>query len=263
MKRGEPEVRPLIGVSTSEVRLGGSVKPTHQGDPPQREMALGLPYLKAIEAVGGLPVVMPPMKLAAVEPQLDRLSGICLSGGPDLDPSSYGARAHPELGPVAKELDDFELAVAAAADARGIPILAICRGAQALNIARGGTLEQHLPDRVDSIDHRQEEPGTRTTHAVRINPDSKLAALMGERRIQVNSFHHQAVDKLGAGLVAVAWAPDEVVEGLEDPERDFLIGVQWHAETLTELPEEDRLFSGLVDAARRYELAQAGSGVTA
>jgi putative glutamine amidotransferase len=220
-------------------------------------MALGLPYLKAIEAAGGLPVVLPPMQLDAVEPLLDRLSGICLSGGPDLDPSSYGARAHPELGPIEKELDDFELAMAAAADKRRIPLLAICRGAQALNIARGGTLEQHLPDRVDSLDHRQQEPGTHTTHAVRITPDSKLARVMGERRIQVNSFHHQAVDKLGHGLVAVAWAPDEVVEGVEDPERDFLLGVQWHAETLTELPEEDALFTGLVEAAIRYEAAEA------
>lgn len=247
------EPRPLIGVSTSEVRLAERVEQTPQGEPPQREMALGMKYLKAIERAGGLPVVMPPMSPDAVEPLLDRLAGICLSGGPDLDPSAYGASAHPELGPVEKELDDFELAVAAAADRRRLPMLAICRGAQALNVARGGTLEQHLPDRVDSIDHRQKAPGHETTHSVRVVPDSRLANVMRERRIEVNSFHHQAVDKLGDGLIPVAWAPDEVVEGLEAEDRDFVLGVQWHAECLTDMPEQDNLFRGLVEAARRFE----------
>lgn len=245
--------RPLIGVSTSEVRLAERVEQTPQGEPPQREMALGMKYLKAIERAGGLPVVMPPMSGDAVEPLLDRLAGICLSGGPDLDPSAYGAAAHPDLGPVEKELDDFELAVASAADRRGLPVLAICRGAQALNVARGGTLEQHLPDRVDALDHRQKAPGHETTHSVRVVPDSRLAKVMRERRIEVNSFHHQAVDKLGEGLIPVAWAPDEVIEGLEAEDRDFVIGVQWHAECLTELPEQDNLFRALVEAARRFE----------
>jgi putative glutamine amidotransferase len=227
-------------------------------------MALGMKYLKAIERAGGLPVVMPPMNQDAVEPLLDRLAGICLSGGPDLDPSAYGAAAHPELGPVEKELDDFEIAIAGAADRRGMPVLAICRGAQALNVARGGTLEQHLPDRVDSLDHRQKAAGDVTTHAVRVMPDSRLAKLMGERRIKVNSFHHQAVDKHGDGLVAVAWAPDEVVEGLEAEDRDFVIGVQWHAECLTEMEEQDALFVGLVEASRRFERdRQDATGVTA
>ena len=109
-------------------------------------MALGLTYLRAIEAAGGLPLVMPPLDVAAIDPLLDRLDGICLSGGPDLDPATYHERRHPELGPVEPELDHFELEMARAADARGLPILAICRGLQAINIARGGTLHQHLPD---------------------------------------------------------------------------------------------------------------------
>ena len=126
--------RPLIGVTTSEVRVAEKVDQTPEGEPPRREMALGLRYASAIEAAGGLPVVLPPLSLAAVEPLLDRLSGLCLSGGPDLDPTAYSERRHPRLGPTEPQLDRFELGLARAADARGLPLLAICRGAQALNV---------------------------------------------------------------------------------------------------------------------------------
>ena len=255
----DPYVRPLIGVTTSEVRLAAQVHPTPQADPPRREMALGLSYLQAIEAAGGLPVVMPPLELDAVEPLLDRLSGICLSGGPDLDPAAYHERRHPELGPVEPELDRFELELARRADERGLPILAVCRGMQALNVARGGTLHQHLPDRPGTtLDHRQSEPGDVATHEVKIAPGSELARTMGLRRTRVNSFHHQAVDRLGRGLRAVAWAPDGVIEGIEAPARDFLLGVQWHVEILTPGPEHAALFSGLVAAAARLESESRG-----
>src|SRR3954451_16731974 len=137
---------PLIGVTTSEVRTAESVNPTPEGEPPRREMALGLTYLKALEPAVPPPVVTPPLDLEAIEPLLDRFDGICLSGGPDLDPSGYGAEPHPELGPTEPDLDRFELAVARRADAREIPILAICRGTQALNVVRGGALYQHLPE---------------------------------------------------------------------------------------------------------------------
>ena len=149
---------------------------TPQGEPPRREMALGLTYLQAIEAAGGLPVVMPPLELDAVEPFLDRFAGICLSGGPDLDPAAYDERRHPELGPTEPELDVFELELARRADARGLPILAICRGLQALNVARGGTLHQHLPDRPGTtLEHRQGGPGARATHSVEVAPGSLAA----------------------------------------------------------------------------------------
>jgi putative glutamine amidotransferase len=247
-------VRPLIGVSTSEVRLAGQVDATPQGDPPRREMALGLTYLKVIESAGGIPVVMPPLDLAAVEPLLDRLSGICLSGGPDLDPKAYGERRHPELGPVEPELDRFELELARRADVRGLPMLAVCRGAQALNVARGGTLHQHLPDRPGvTLEHRQKKPGNTLTHSVTIAPDSKLARTMKRRRARVNSFHHQAVNRLGAGLRAVAWSSDGVIEAIEAPARPFLIGVQWHVECLPDRPEHFALFTGLVEAAMTFE----------
>lgn len=244
---------PLIGVTTSEVRVGERVDQTPQGEPPRREMALGLTYLRAIEAAGGLPVVIPPLDLEAVEPLLDRFGGLCLSGGPDLDPSAYSARRHPDLGPVEPELDLFELELARRADERGLPILAICRGQQALNVARGGTLHQHLPDRPGTtIDHRQHAPGHKSTHAVEAMAGSRLARLLGRRELRVNSFHHQAVECLGAGLRAVAWSPDGVIEGLEAPGRDFLVCVQWHAETLVHRRDNASLFEALVEAAARF-----------
>ena len=250
------ESRPLIGVTTSEVRIAENVSQTPQGEPPRREMALGLSYLQAIERAGGLPVVMPPLDLAAVEPLLDSLAGLCLSGGPDLDPESYHARRHPELGPTEPELDRFELAVAREGDERELPILAICRGCQALNVARGGTLFQHLPARRSTtIEHRQREPGDRPTHEVEVEPASLLARVLGRTHLEVNSFHHQAPKKLGRGLRAVAWAPDRVIEGVEAMDREFVLGVQWHAEGIAHLPEQAALFQEFVAAARR-----AGSG---
>ena len=253
-------MRPLIGVTTSEVRVGERVEQTPQGEPPRREMALGLTYLRAIEAAGGLPVVIPPLDLEAVEPLLDRFGGICLSGGPDLDPAAYTERRHPELGPVEPELDHFELELARRADARGLPILAVCRGQQALNVARGGTLHQHLPDRPGvTIEHRQSAPGDRPTHGVEVMAHSTLARLMGRRRARVNSFHHQAVDRLGAGLRAVAWSPDGVIEAVEAPGREFVVGVQWHAETLVARRDNAGLFAGLVRAASQRDVRRLGA----
>jgi putative glutamine amidotransferase len=193
---------------------------------------------------------MPPLHEDAIEPLLDRLDGICLSGGPDLDPEAYGARPHPELGPTEPDLDRFELAVARRADAREMPILAICRGTQALNIVRGGALHQHLPEISEEISHRQQTPGDQASHAVEIDPESRLAAALEGSEIDVNSFHHQAIDRLGEGLVVSARAPDGTVEAVEDPSRPFLIGVQWHAETLVHRHYEAALFRHFVAACR-------------
>jgi putative glutamine amidotransferase len=243
--------QPLIGVTTSEMRRAESLNPTPEGEPPTRlEMALGLPYLRGLEAAGALPLVMPPLSEGAIEPLLDRLDGICLSGGPDLDPAGYGAEPHPELGPIEPNLDRFELAVARRADAREMPILAICRGTQAINVVRGGSLYQHLPEVSSEIAHRQRLPGNQTSHPVEIDPESKLAATLGATEIDVNSFHHQAIDRLGEGLRISARAPDGTIEAVEDPARPFLIGVQWHAETLVHRPYEAALFRNFVDSCR-------------
>jgi putative glutamine amidotransferase len=239
--------RPLIGVTTSEVRLAEQSDPLPHGDPPQREMALGMEYMRAIERAGGIPVALPPLGHDLIAPLLDRLCGICLSGGPDIDPAGYGEDERaPELGKTEPDLDGYELAIAQLADARRMPILGICRGAQALNVARGGTLLQHVEG------HRQTERGRFTTGSVRIAPGSRLALVMGETSAEVNSFHHQAVQQLGGGLRAVAWAPDGLVEGLEGEGPDLFLGVQWHAESLTDRPEHLALFRELVEEAGAY-----------
>ncbi|MGI8413099.1 MAG: gamma-glutamyl-gamma-aminobutyrate hydrolase family protein [Solirubrobacteraceae bacterium] len=250
--------RPLIAVTTSEVRRIQAVKLTPEGEPAQHEMALGLRYLRAIEAAGGLPVVVPPLGADCIEPLLAQVAGVCLSGGPDLDPKSYGERRHPRIGPTEGELDTFELALARAADARRLPILAVCRGLQLLNVARGGTLHQHVSDVVgERINHRQGEPGERTTHWVMLGAASRLSEILGCRRTKVNSFHHQAVARLGTGLVITSRASDGTVESLEAIDRDFVLGVQWHAECLVDRSRQAALFSAFVDAASQFDPAAA------
>ena len=235
-------MRPLIGVTTSELRPSNAGTLRRHGDPPHPEMALGMTYLRAIEAAGGMPVVLPPLGDAAAF--VERLDGICLSGGPDLDPDNYGATERPaELGPTEPGLDAFELELARAADASGLPVLGICRGAQALNVARGGTLYQHLPG------HRQSEPATATTHTVHVEPGTRLAVVAGTDVLRVNSFHHQAADTLGRGLRAVAYAADGVVEAIEAPGPRLVLGVQWHAEGLIGHARHRALFEALVEAA--------------
>jgi putative glutamine amidotransferase len=246
--------RPLIGVTTSEVRLAEHSDPNPEGDPPQREMALGMVYMRAIELAGGMPVVLPPLGHDLIAPLLDRLCGVCLSGGPDIDPEGYGEPTrNPQLGETEPDLDGYELAIAQLADARGMPVLGICRGSQALNVARGGTLHQHLGDLTDgSVEHRQAARGRVTTHSVRIDSDSRLARVMDVTEAEVNSFHHQAADRLGAGLRAVAWAPDGVVEGVEGEGPQLYLGVQWHVESLVDRPEHLALFRELVEEAAAY-----------
>jgi putative glutamine amidotransferase len=239
-------MRPLIGVTTSEVRVAQRHPHTPEADPPRSEMALGISYSQAIAAAGGLPVVLPPVDLPGIEPLLRQLAGVCLSGGPDLDPAAYGAAPDPRLGPTWPDLDAYELELARRADALDVPLLAICRGMQTLNVARGGTLHQHVDG------HRQALPGERPSHAVDVAPDSRLRALAGAPRIEVNSFHHQAIAATGAGLRPVAWSADGIVEAVEAAGPRFLVGVQWHAEGLIARPEQLALFSALADAAREH-----------
>jgi putative glutamine amidotransferase len=240
-------MRPLIGVTTSELRRSHLATLDRQEGAPHPEMALGMSYMRTLEAAGAMPVVLPPVGLEHVASLLDRFDGIVLSGGPDLDPAGYGDHTrHPELGPTAPTLDAFELALARAALERGTPLVAVCRGAQALNVACGGTLHQHVSG------HRQSQIASAPSHAVRISARSRLAAILGARAVEVNSFHHQAVKRIGAGLRVVARAEDGTVEAIEGP--GFVVGVQWHAETMAaHLP----LFEALVAAASHGALRAA------
>lgn len=242
--------RPLIGVTVSEIRSKRDAQRIAHGEPVQTEMTLGLAYMRAIERAGGLPVALAPLAAGSVEQLLDHLGGLLISGGPDLDPVAYGAEAHPQLGPTDRAVDAFELALCREADARGMPILGICRGAQILNVARRGTLHQHIPDVNDgTIEHRQLESGDRWTQEVRVAPGSALEQVVGNGPLQVNSFHHQAIDRLGFGLRPVGWSEDGLIEAVEDADGRLVLGVQWHAETLIERPEHLALFERLVGTA--------------
>jgi putative glutamine amidotransferase len=246
--------RPVIGVTVSEIRRKEVVQNVRHGEPAQTEMTLGLSYMRAVEVAGGLPLALPPLTTEKIDSLLEHLSGVLLTGGPDLDPSCYGAERHSELGPTDPVVDAFEIALCRDAYRRGTPILGICRGAQVLNVARGGTLHQHLPDLTDgSVEHRQMDGGNHATHDVRVAPDSGLAQTTGGGPVKVNSFHHQAINRLGLDLRAVAWADDgliEAVEAVEAAEGRFALGVQWHAETLVADAGQLALFECLVEAAR-------------
>ena len=246
----------MIGVTVSEIRQKHDVQNVLHGEPTQTEMTLGLSYMRAVEMAGGLAVALPPFTMENVDSLLDHLAGLLLTGGPDLDPSCYGAEPHSELGPIDPVVDAFEVELCRRAYRRSIPILGICRGAQVLNVARQGTLHQHVPDFIKGVvDHRQTLPGNRTTHEVRVAPDSSLAQTTGGGPVMVNSFHHQAIDRLGLDLRPVAWSRDGLVEAVEGRGRQFdrgghfVLGVQWHAETLVGEAEQLALFERLVEAA--------------
>lgn len=244
----------IIGVSTSEMRTPERVVHDPHSEPvPARELALGLTYPEAIRRAGAVPVIIPPLDTDSIEPLLDGLCGLCLSGGPDLHPTVYGATPHPALGPTEPHLDLFEIALVRAAEARDLPVLAICRGLQVLNVARGGTLVQDLPsERPSNVVHRQLRAARIATHDVALERDSHVAAALGARDVTVNSFHHQAIDVLGEGLRPVGWAADGVVEAVEATDRNFTLAVQWHAESMIDSSEQARLLRTFADTAMAY-----------
>jgi putative glutamine amidotransferase len=243
-----PDARPVIGITPSEIRTAETLRPIKEGDPPSREIALPTEYAAAVSDAGGIPVLLPPVDPERARGALDHLDGICVSGGPDLDPAAYGEEPSPHLGPTDSGLDRFELDLVGESLDRDLPLLAVCRGMQILNVVAGGNLIQHLPE-VTATPHRQDEPGTAPGHPVEIDPDSRLARFVGGTTIGVNTFHHQAIDRLGQDLEVVATAPDGVIEAVELPGRDFVVGVQWHAELAGPRPLETGLFEALVEAA--------------
>jgi putative glutamine amidotransferase len=209
-------------------------------------------YLRSVEQAGGLPVVLAPGEAADAAELLDGVDGLLLSGGADVDPALFGEPAHEKLGRVTRARDDFELALTREALARDVPLLAICRGQQVLNVAAGGTLVQDIPAQVGSaIDHDPDAPRASLAHAVHVAEGTRLHAILGGPRVEVNSFHHQSVRDLGRGLVASAWCePDGIVEGIEGPGRRFAVGVQWHPEGFWRERRFHALFAAHVEACR-------------
>jgi putative glutamine amidotransferase len=209
-------------------------------------------YIASVQRAGGVALLLAPDGALAEGPAevLDLLDGLVLAGGSDVDPASYGADRHPETSGDVPERDAFEVAMARAASERDMPLLGICRGMQILNIARGGTLLQHLPDAVGSDEHRR-NVGTfgGNGHDVLLQKGSLAAHAAGEERHATLSHHHQAVDRLGDGLMVTGRAVgDELIEAVEDPERRFVLGVQWHPEA----DETSRVIGALVEEARAY-----------
>jgi gamma-glutamyl-gamma-aminobutyrate hydrolase PuuD len=236
-------MRPLIGITSyaEEIRWGVWT---------EEAAVIPLAYVRAVDRAGGRPLVVPPVE-DGVDETLEALHGVIFSGGGDLDPGLYDAEPHPETDVPREQRDRAEIAMLGAALDRDMPVLAICRGSQLLNVARGGDLVQHLPEAVGHERHK-DEPGAFSDHSVRVVAGSRLGGLLGEQA-PVKSHHHQGMGRIGEGLREVAWAEDGVVEGLEDPGRRFALGVLWHPEE----GEDLALFTGLVEEARRYRLERA------
>lgn len=208
-------------------------------------------YVARVAAAGGLPLILSPVVGPERAPDaLEGCDGLLLSGGADISPVRYGAEPSPALGRVEPARDAFELALLEAARARRLPVLAICRGLQLVNVAAGGTLWQDLPtERPGPVRHEQAAARSERTHSVRVAPGTRTATLLGTEALRVNSMHHQAARDLGRGLTATAWAEDGLVEALEGNGDGWLVAVQWHPEDLPAGGPDDGLFRGFLAEA--------------
>lgn len=215
---------------------------------PADRYELPRPYVDSVRRAGGIPVLLAPGDPHAGA-LLARLDGVVLAGGGDVDPGRWGGPDHPAIEYVDHARDELELELAREAADEGVPTLAICRGLQVLNVALGGTLHAHLPDVVDGVVPHKREPQWAHRHPVEAEPGSLVADAMGTERAEPASWHHQAVDRPGAGLTVTAWADDGVIEALELVGHPWLIAVQWHPEmTSHEDPTQQKLFDELVIA---------------
>ena len=240
--------RPIIGIPTHSRDV------TMAGLPPAYIM--GQHYIDALELVGAPAVLIPLYRDPSLLRTLyDEIDGLFLAGGSDVDPSHYQAEPHPKLGVLDRERDRVELQLLDWAIEDGMPVLAICRGLQVLNVALGGTLHQDIPSDLASAqlhDYWQQQPRSYRAHEVEIVPDSRLARMTGLTQARVNSLHHQSVRDVAPSLRVNAVASDGVVEGLEGTHGAFVVGVQWHPEALVDDEAMLGIFRGFVDEVRKY-----------
>ncbi len=240
---------PLIGVSGNEAEF-----PTLARKPTL--ITMGLNYVRGVMAAGGLPIIIPPLldqeRLRELFTQLD---GLLLTGGGDIDPALFGQARHPATAGISQNRDRVELALARWALAEEKPTLAICRGIQVMNVAAGGTLIQDIPTQVERpLSHSADAETARDYHAhsVRVDASSRLAKVLGTTEVGTNSWHHQACQAVGAGLVYTAWSPDGIVEAAEAPGHRFAVGVQWHPEEMFHNRADMlALFRALVEASAK------------
>jgi putative glutamine amidotransferase len=235
--------KPLIGIGSDVL-----ANPT----PGERDSAfVYTTYVDALRRAGAVPVIIPPQpeNAAAI---VDELDGLLLAGGDDCDPAVYGAERHESVDPMDPRRQSNDLSLARIARERGIPTLGICLGLQVMNVAGGGTLIQDINSALQTDIEHASEPSDRGRHGVEIEQGTRLARILGERELDVNSSHHQAIGDVAPGLVVTAHAPDGVVEGLEDPQHPFYLGVQWHPEDMGGEWSADALFGAFVEAAQRH-----------
>ena len=229
-------MRPVIGLSAYR-------EPAQWGAWRSDADLLPCSYTDSVAGAGGAPLLLPP--IPGIEEELmGRVDALVITGGPDVDSALYGSEPHDLNDSPRRQRDQAESTYLAIALERDIPVLAICRGLQLLNVFRGGSLIQHLPDRPGTRRHAPAGQGF-VRHGVEFKVNSRLAAITSAGGLEVDSHHHQGVDRIGDGLVATAWADDGVIEALEDPDRNYLVGVQWHPEAGDDLA----LFRALIDAA--------------
>jgi putative glutamine amidotransferase len=218
--------RKIVGI------LGSTAVATATSGPKQY---LNRAYVWAVENAGGAPIMLPVTREPeAISRYLGLLDGLLLSGGVDVDPACFGEERHPHLGDVDADRDTTELPLIREALAQDMPIFAICRGIQSLNVALGGTLYQDIPSQTPSPIHHQQSdigiPRAQTSHAVRVVPNSRLRSIVGVEEMQTNSFHHQALKQIAEGLVVTAYAPDDIIEAAESPSHRYVVAVQFHPE---------------------------------
>ena len=233
---------PLVGIGTYGLNVDGHV-------------SLPVEYVHAVRRAGGIPILLPPGE-PRLEDWLESIDVLILAGGVDVEPHLYDGPGHVTITKVDRERDHTEVAMIHLAIESGMPTLAVCRGMQLLNVALDGDLHADIPSAVPAaIEHRRPRPKSvekfdPVPHQIVLDPASRLASIMESVRFEAPSLHHQAVDELGDGLVAVGHAPDAIVEAIELPEHPFMLGVQWHPElAAATAPEHQRLFDALVRAA--------------
>lgn len=237
--------RKIVGI------LGSTAAATADSGPKQY---LNRAYVWAVENAGGIPIMLPVTREPeAIARYLGLVDGLLLSGGVDVDPACFGEAPHPKLGDVDDDRDTTELPLIREALAQDMPMFAICRGIQSLNVALGGSLYQDIPSQAPSVIHHQQGdlkiPRSQTSHSIRIIPDSRLHRIVGLDTIQTNSFHHQALKKVADGLVVTAYAPDEIIEAVESPGHRYVVAVQFHPEETApnDLPSR-QLFEAFIAA---------------
>jgi putative glutamine amidotransferase len=250
MSRSSTSQAPLIGITAD---MSGV---TANGTGAAQEPILFLPrrYYRAVQKAGGMPLVLPPIRLrSTLRKTLQHLDGILISGGNfDIHPSYYGEKPISALGAIKRDRTEFELELIDLALNQDLPLLGICGGAQAINVTLGGSLYQDIATELPNTDkHEQGAKRDKGGHAIEIYPGTRLRQIVQKQTLEVNTNHHQAVRKVGKGLLVSATAKDGLIEAIESPHHKFVLGVQWHPEALMDKdPYQRRIFSSFISAAK-------------